>query len=316
MFLPAPPALTAEPLTAATLTAATLTAVVQLEGGPLPGGRHRGGARIPLERAVGGDTPVLPFQSAAGPVRLLLDTGASSTMVTPALARRLGLASKPLPPSRDGLAGGGRDCAQQRPRRTALPPLSLGGLRLEGVEALLLPIAALPPEVDGVLGVPSLRRLPVWVNPRAAVLALGPQALHAAAEAGAPALELPLRLHRGVPLFALRGEPGPIPALADTGAEGLFLSPALAARLPALGDPQPLRLVGICGEQTVSRRRFAGLGLPGERLADTSRPLEGIVTANPIYAQLGVEAIAGQELLRQRPQLWRLDAAVPRLLLW
>jgi hypothetical protein len=66
----------------------------------------------------------------------------------------------------------------------------------------------------------------------------------------------------------------------------------------------------------VSRRPFAGLGLPGEPPADAMRPLEGIVTANPVFAQLGVEAIAGQELLRRRPQLWRLDAPAPRLLLW
>ncbi len=293
-----------------------IAALIQLQGAPLSGGQATGGVLLPLERAEGGDTPVLSFRSGTTVVRLLLDTGASSTMVTPALARRLALASQPLPPRSAGLAGGGDDCDLPQPRRTALPPLTLGGLRLEGVEALLLPIAALPPGVDGVLGVPSLRRLPVWVDPRAGQLALGPAALRAAAGAGAPALGLPLRLHRGVPLLNLRGERGAIPALADTGAEGLFLSPALAGRLPPLGAPQPLRLVGVCGEQMVSRRPFAGLGLPGEPPAAAARPLEGIVTANPVFAQLGVEAIAGQELLRRRPQLWRLDAPAPRLLLW
>lgn len=291
-------------------------ALLQLEGEPLAGGRVRGGALLPLERAAGGDTPVLPFQAAGGPVRLLLDSGASSTMVTPALARRLGLASQPLPAAAAALAGGGGDCALPAPRRTTLPALRLAGLRLEGLEALLLPIAALPPGVDGVLGVPTLRRLPVWVDPHSHRLALGPPALAAAAAAGPPALQLPLRLHRGVPLLELRGETGPIPALADSGAEGLFLSPALAARLAPLGAAQPLRLVGVCGEQPVSRRPFAGLGLPGEPPASLERPLEGIVTGNPIFGQLGVEAIAGQELLRRRRQLWRLDAPRPELRLW
>ncbi len=311
MPLPIPP-LSAPP----PLPPAPLTALIQLEGAPLNGGRSSGGALLPLERAAGGDTPVIPFDSAAGPVRLLLDTGASSTMVTPALARRLGLASRTLTLSPSALAGGGRDCDAEQARRTVLPPLRLKGLRLEEVEALLLPIAALPKGVDGVLGVPSLRRLPVWVDPRAGFLALGPPALRAAAQAGAPALRLPLRLHRGVPLLTLRGEKGPIPALADSGAEGLFLSPALAARLPPLGPPRPLRLVGICGEQTVRRQSFAGLGLPGEPTTTGGRPLEGIVTTNPIFIQLGVEAIVGQELLRERPQLWRLDQTAPRLLLW
>ena len=292
-------------------------ALIQLQGRPLAGGRARGGVLLPLQRAEGGDTPVLPFQSSAGPVRLLLDSGASSTMVTPALARRLGLVGQPLAGGAAALAGGGGDCALPEPRRTSLPPLRLAGLRREGVEALLLPIAALPPGVDGVLGVPSLQRLPVWVDPRAGQLALGPPALRAAAAAGSPALRLPLRLWQGVPLLEMRGPAGStIPALADTGAEGLFLSPALADRLPPLGSPTPLRLVGVCGEQAVQRRPFAGLGLPGDPAATTERPLEGIITANPIFRQLGVEAIAGQELLRHRRQLWRLDTAPPRLMLW
>ncbi|MFM7265231.1 MAG: retropepsin-like aspartic protease [Cyanobium sp.] len=291
-------------------------ALLQLEGEPLAGGGVRGGTVLPLERAAGGDSPMLPFQAPGGPVRLLLDSGASSSMVTPALARRLGLASQPLPAAATSLAGGGGDCALPAPRRTTLPVLILPGLRLQGLEALLLPIAALPPGVDGVLGVPTLRRLPVWVDPPAERLALGPPALRAAAAAGPPALQLPLRLHRGVPLLELSSEAGPIPALADSGAEGLFLSPSLAARLAPLGAAQSLRLVGVCGEQAVQRRPYAGLGLPGEPPARMERPLEGIVTDNPIFSQLGVEAIAGQELLRRRRQLWRLDAPRPELLLW
>ena len=291
-------------------------ALLQLEGESLQGGTVQGGALLPLERAAGGDTPVLPFLAAKGPVRLLLDSGASSTMVTPALARRLGLASRPLVGGAAALAGGGGDCALGAPRRTTLPPLTLAGLRLERLEALLLPIAALPPGVDGVLGVPTLRRLPVWVDPLGGSLALGPPALAAADAAGAPVRRLPLRFHRGVPLLELHGEAGPIPALADSGAEGLFLSPSLAERLAPLGAAQPLRLVGVCGEQLVSRRPYAGLGLPGEPVASVERPLEGIVTANPIFQHLGVEAIAGQELLRGRRQLWRLDAPSPELRLW
>ncbi len=291
-------------------------ALLQLEGESLHGGTVQGGALLPLERAAGGDTPVLPFLAPKGPVRLLLDSGASSTMVTPALARRLGLASRPLAGGAAALAGGGGDCALSAPRRTTLPPLTLAGLRLERLEALLLPIAALPPGVDGVLGVPTLRRLPVWVDPLGGSLALGPPALGAADAAGAPVRRLPLRFHRGVPLLELRGEGGRIPALADSGAEGLFLSPSLAERLAPLGAAQPLRLVGVCGEQLVSRRSYAGLGLPGEPVASVERPLEGIVTANPIFQHLGVEAIAGQELLRGRRQLWRLDAPSPELRLW
>jgi hypothetical protein len=140
------------------LLLALVAALIQLRGQPLSGGNLKGSATIRLERASGGDTPVLSLRSPAGPVRLLLDSGASSTMVTPELVQRLGLASRPLASQEVELAGGGSLCAALRPRRTRLPDLDLasddqqGFLRLNAVEALVLPVAALPRGVDGVLG--------------------------------------------------------------------------------------------------------------------------------------------------------------------
>jgi hypothetical protein len=387
-------------------------ALIQLAGQPLSGGRSRGSASLPLERAEGGHTPVLDFQvsgvgaapgsgadaASAGPfplhrrqgarIRLLLDTGATSTMVTPELADRLALERRPLPSGAFGLAGGGHGCADLNPQRTQLPALVLrdpaapagtAGLSLEGVEALVLPVRALPAGVDGVLGAPSLRLMPIRIDPSLGRLELGakaldqlpfPLTLSSSAAPPAPSFaplnpqpnawpsssrtfstdlakgsatssanrsatprsrpqRVPLRWHRGVPLLQLRTPFGPVQALADTGAEGLFLQPALAARLRPLGPAQPLRLVGFCGEQRVERRRFAGLGLgpgpgPGGPASDSGSPsagdapagVEGIVTDNPIFEQLGVEAILGQELLHRHRQLWRLDQARPELLLW
>jgi predicted aspartyl protease len=368
-------------------------ALIQLAGQPLSGGRSRGTVSLPLERAEGGHTPVLDFQvsgvgappgssaDAASPgpaprqarrdrqdiqgarIRLLLDTGATSTMVTPELAERLALVRRPLPAGTFGLAGGGHGCADLNPQRTRLPDLVLRdpaappgtpGLSLEGVEALVLPVAALPAGVDGVLGAPSLRLLPIRIDPSLGRIVLGaaaldqlPFPLSPSSSATPPARSsaprdpqpiapatprsrpqrVPLRWHRGVPLLELRTSVGPVQALADTAAEGLFLQPTLAARLRPLGPAQPLRLVGFCGEQRVERRLYAGLGLglgsgglaatpgspsPGDGLAG----VEGIVTDNPIFEQLGVEAILGQELLHRHRQLWRLDQARPELLLW
>jgi hypothetical protein len=364
-------------------------ALIQLAGQPLSGGRSRGTVNLPLERAQGGHTPVLDFQvsgvgaapgssadaASSAPVplhrrqgariRLLLDTGATSTMVTPELAERLTLVRRPLPAGTFGLAGGGHGCADLNPQRTRLPDLVLRepaappgspALSLEGVEALVLPVAALPVGVDGVLGAPSLRLLPIRIDPSLGRIVLGAAALDQLPFALSPSSSatptarssaprdpqptapatprsrpqrVPLRWHRGVPLLQLRTSVGPVQALADTGAEGLFLQPALAARLRPLGPAQPLRLVGFCGEQRVERRLYAGLGLglgpgPGEPVSTTGSPspgdvragVEGIVTDNPIFEQLGVEAILGQELLHRHRQLWRLDQARPELLLW
>lgn len=348
-----------------------LAALIQAKGQPLDGGTVLGSATVPLERAEAGDTPVLNLTSPRGGVRLLLDTGASSTMVTPDLVRRLGLISRALPPDGFALAGGGEGCHGLRPGRTRLPGLELGRagarerLRLHGIEALVLPPGGLPPGVDGVLGAPSLRRLPIWIDPRRGRLAFGAAALREGALAGQamaghsppgasvpavePALtaepapprpsgttgpppfstaslpaEAPLRLslrwRQGVPLLELRTPTGAVAALVDTGAEGLFVSPALASRLQARGPARPLKLVGFCGEQLVEQRPVSGIGLgpaPSSRTsvanpAQTS-PTEVIVTPNPIFSVLGVEAIVGQELLRTRQQLWRLDQTPPVL---
>jgi hypothetical protein len=103
-------------------------------------------------------------------------------------------------------------------------------------------------------------------------------------------------------------------ALADTGAEGLFVTDALAAKLIPLQASEPARLVGVCGEQAVRRQQFLGIGLDPARSLRQS--VEAIILSNPVFERLGVEAIVGQELLRSRRQLWRLDVNPPRLELW
>ncbi|MEB3335046.1 MAG: aspartyl protease family protein [Cyanobacteriota bacterium] len=301
-------------------------ALIQTRGQPLRPGSLTGEGVVPLERAEGGDTPILPFSTPRGPLRLLLDTGAATSMVTPAAAERLGLRRRPLDPGDFSMAGGGLACQRGRLASAALPVLALpaaggrGGLRLEGLEVLVSPVAALPPGVDGVLGAPTLRQGPLVVDPRAAMVMLGGSALRWRQTQGAPSLVVPLRWRLGVPLLPLRlGMPGGGSgsggeALADTGAEGLFLTAPLAERLTPLGPSEPARLVGVCGLQEVKRQRLLGiaLGAPGAPL----EPVEAIILANPVFALLGVEAIAGQELLRGRRQLWRLDAVPPRLELW
>lgn len=327
-----------------------LTALIQVRGQPLDGGTVSGGAEAPLERAAGGETPVLLLSSPRGRLRLLLDTGASSTMVTPELVRRLALSSSALSPDAFALVGGGAACGDLQPRRSRLPDLELvvpaGGdrLRLRGVEALVLPGAALPAGVDGVLGAPTLRQQPLWIDPVANRVAFGAAALqqaqrnaagagrlhahpassHNASNPGstadsAPAQVLPLRWRLGVPLLGLRMPEGVIAALADTGAEGLFLRREFASRLPMVGSRQGLRLVGFCGEEPVEQVQLSGLSLNGEgprapgRAAWGAQLSRAILTSNPIFRALGIEAIVGQELLRHRRQLWRLDLDPPRL---
>ena len=131
---------------------------------------------------------------------------------------------------------------------------------------------------------------------------------------------LPLIWRRGVPLLPLRvrsrsdGQVRELPALADTGAEGLFLTAPLAATLTSLAPAQSARLIGACGQQEVLRQRLLGIGLGPQ--SPPIQSVEAILTSNSVFALLGVQAIVGQELLRFRRQLWRLDAAPARLELW
>ncbi|SBO42727.1 retropepsin-like aspartic protease [Cyanobium sp. NIES-981] len=335
------------------LTALPVAALIQLRGPALQPGVFSGAGILPLERALGGDTPVLSFHtlgqgqgqggSAGMPVRLLLDTGASSSLVSPALVERLGLASTAIPPAAFGLAGAGVGCGSLMPRRSRLPPLRLdspGGGHpsalptLRGADVLVLPVGGLPADVDGVLGAPQLRQLPFWVDPQGGRLAFGPAALQLAAAASGRGEAQPtthtLRWQRGVPLMALplRQVPGQgpgqapgqgsVPALADTGAEGLFMTPRLTATLPAVGESRPLRVAGFCGEQPASWTLLLGPHLiPPERSGGhPPAVVEAITTTNPVFETLGVEAIVGQSLLRFHRQLWRLDATPPSLSLW
>lgn len=301
-------------------------ALIQTSGIPLRPGVVQGGSQVPLERAQGGDTPVLTFRSRQGAVRLLLDTGAATTMVTEALVKRLGLTRLALAPQEFSMAGGGGDCPTLRLFRTQIPVLELpgvagrSGLRLEGSEALVIPGAALPPGVDGLLGASALRQLPVLVDPVAEIVAMGPPALEWRQTLPASPRNVPLTWRRSVPLLPLRIRPGAggpaesVPALADTGAEGVFLTPALARRLTPRQASQSARLVGVCGVQDVRRQPLFGVAI-GEA-AHPQESVEAILLANPVFSLLGVEAIVGQALLGRHRQLWRLEADPPRLELW
>lgn len=288
-------------------------ALVQLEGMRLPEPRVRGTADVPYERPADGDTPIVSLTTPDGTVlRLLLDSGASVSLVTDRLVQRLGLPVSALPPGALRLAGAGAGCQDLRPGRVRLPELTVGGAQIKGLEALVMPALGVPPGSDGVLGAPLFRQVSLLVDPVGRRLRLAPD-LSGAGVAPAGASRLPLHWRHAVPLLELqdsRGNRGS--ALLDTGAEGLFVSRDLAARLRSQGPVRPLRIAGFCGDESALQMDLEGLQLAGTPVGRRSM----IVTDSGILAALEVEAVVGQPLLRDRRQLWLLNREQPVLLLW
>jgi predicted aspartyl protease len=100
-------------------------------------------------RLLGGRLIVVPvYLNDQGPFDFLLDTGTTSTILTPELAARLGL--RPVDRVTLITVGGARDVP-----RTRLHKLAMGGAALADVEALvsgLEQVRKLDPRVRGVLG--------------------------------------------------------------------------------------------------------------------------------------------------------------------
>ncbi|WP_191964832.1 aspartyl protease family protein [Synechococcus sp. RSCCF101] len=301
-------------------------AVIQVEGEELAAGRLSGSGQVRLERAAAGDTPVLGFQALTTPphrVRLLLDTGATSHLLRRSASERLGLASTPIPEGDVGFSGAGDHCRPEL-AKGSLPPLRLlgdrGSVRLEGAETVILPMAGLPEGVDGVLGAPALRQLPLWVDPIAGSVGFGARALQLADQALGQRAAQPNHQHRlqwkhGAPITEMQRNNGArVAALVDTGAEGIFITPELAGTLDwGFGPPQRIRVTGFCGIQNAVRAKLGGLVLDQPSAQQAPQEQSVIITRNPVFEDLGVELIVGQGWLRHRRQLWRLDEKPPVL---
>jgi alpha-beta hydrolase superfamily lysophospholipase len=98
-----------------------------------------------------------------GPFSMIVDTGSSSLVITPNVARRLGIASL----SAGYATGAGSGAAALS--RAVVPSLDVGALRLRGLRADVLDLTPIQrafgfPHLDGVIGYDTLRRYRVGVD--------------------------------------------------------------------------------------------------------------------------------------------------------
>ena len=194
-------------------------------------------ATVPLQRLHTGDIGLLPSIELVldgVPTRWLVDSGATTALVTPALAARLKL-RRHLFAARLATAGG-----VQSVDRHDLPPLPLFDAGAGDATALAVDLSRLfgpaGARVDGLLGAP-------WLRQGATTFDFVRGELRRAAAAAAPppaAAVLPLRWDEALPVVRLAiGERRPEEFLFDTGNAGALVVFAQRAQT-LLSDAGPL----------------------------------------------------------------------------
>ncbi len=271
---------------------------MQLQGLGIPVPRVKGTATVPLkmlERSQVYTTPVMvdkltkPF---------LIDTGASTTLLSADLVTTLKLPGRVVPGDRLASAVAGKECTSMEATLYELPLLTLGSVEIRGVSGLHFETAAVPDGLAGVMGMDILQQFDLNVNPKSKTLNLAPPSILPATSATA-AIALQKKLGVFLAKLTLNGQ-GPFTVLLDTGADSTFISGAIAQRLN-LSNRQPAQILGFCGLEPAERSLLASVKLQQHE----QKKLEAIIVSSPILKLLGVDGILGQNFLSQYQQKWR-----------
>ncbi|NJM57532.1 MAG: clan AA aspartic protease, partial [Synechococcales cyanobacterium RU_4_20] len=248
--------------------------------------------------------------------RFLFDTGASTTLLSAPLRQRLGLVGTPVAPDGLAYAVAGKQCPTLTATRLTLPLLKIQDVTIRQLQALQFDQTLIPEGADGVLGMDVLAQFQVTVDPQQRRLSLGPpQPLSPAQRLQA----IPLEVRSGVRLAQLWiNAQGPFTVLVDTGADGTFISGAVAKKL-GLGGPselgganrKPIQMLGFCGLEDAEQTHLNHVSLqsplqnPPPNYRQTS--LDAVITDSSILRTLGIDGVLGQNFLNQYRQTWHLS---------
>ncbi|MGH7956344.1 MAG: aspartyl protease family protein, partial [Opitutaceae bacterium] len=192
-----------------------------------------------------------------GPYRFLVDTGASVTLVTPALAKRY--AGRDLPsPGTTRVRVTGPDGTITELPRASVRRLELGGARFDDVDVLIYdcePLTAhLGLRIDGVLGFPLFRETLLTLDYPASRVVLQP----ARNIPLIPGTVIPFDDARKTPLITVRLGDRSLVALIDSGSDALFsLNPVGVAPQFSFGPRIGATVATIGGDRT---QRIGRLG--------------------------------------------------------
>lgn len=289
---------TVENVLAAPQPNAVSHAVVQLQGLDVPVPRVKGTATVPLkvlEKSLVYTTPVMVGKLAKP---FLIDTGASTTLLSADLVTTLKLPGRSVPGNRLASAVAGKECASMKATLHELPLLTLGGVEIRGVNGLRFETATVPEGLAGVMGMDILQLFDLSFNPKAKTLNFAPPSVLPTA-ASATAISLQKKLGVFLAKLTLNGQ-GPFTLLLDTGADSTFISGAIAQRLNLL-NRQPAQILGFCGLEPAEKSLLTSVKLRQYE----QKNLEAIVVSSPILKLLGVDGILGQNFLSHYQQQWR-----------
>lgn len=281
-----------------------LKAIVQLEGLNFPIPRIRGRATIPLKRLEGSQVFTLELSLGNVSGDFLLDTGASTTLLSTPMVQQLGLVGEKIDSERLNSAVAGDDCPEMSANVHELPTIAVDGVRVEELRGLEFTNTLIPDGLSGVLGMDFLRHFDLKLNPQTQQLKLLPPSQLNSTET----LEaIPLKSRLGVMLaeIQINGQ-GPFTFMLDTGADTIFISPSLANILQLdRASRQDIQVIGFCGVEIAERSTLKQV-----KMGDTEQTnLEAVILSSPsVLDLLEVDGILGQNFLNRYEQYWRFSS--------
>jgi predicted aspartyl protease len=273
------------------------------------------GAKVPLPVSQGTSSNIkmgylpqsrvftVPVTIAGKTNRFLLDTGASSSIISSQTAKQLQLPGNPIPGDMLKYMGVGNDCTKVQASLHKLPAINVNSASVSGLSGLGLSPSSIPGKTAGVLGLDFLSQFDMVVNPKQQQLKLlSPSKLSASA--------IPLQGKLGAMTVEVKvNGKGPFRFMLDTGADVMVLSQPLAKQLGINNiKAKKTDVQGFCG---FDQAREVKLNQFSIQQYQASKLDAVILESDGLFNMLGVQGIIGQNFLNKYQQHWRFGERSP-----
>jgi clan AA aspartic protease (TIGR02281 family) len=243
----------------------------------------------------------LPVNIAGKTRRFLLDTGASSTIISSGIAKELHLAGFSIPPNLFSEGVIGTQCSKSNLKIAAhmLPAVAVQNAQAENLIGISLPAKRIPGGLSGVLGLDFLSNFDVVLDPQVPQLQLLPPS-------PSQATDIPLDGHFGVLTASVVINGQNFVFALDTGADVIVVSKQVAKKLALRPtSSKTMSVLGFCGTEQVYPIVLKEVML-GENMRQN---LDGLILTSMLLEHLGIDGIIGQNFLTQFRQHWHFAPA-------